>query len=116
MEEATASSRDLRQLVLKALENDEKLARRFDDIQSQTASVPRTGHSSLITADDNETIRQRLTHTRGEDPGSVIEASDFRFAFDQDLQATRVYRRLTYMVSEISLPSSPGRSRGSSFL
>ncbi|KAL8691508.1 MAG: hypothetical protein Q9218_003274 [Villophora microphyllina] len=117
IEEATQSSRDLRNLVLKALDNDEKLAQPFDDHPPHTAITPGNGASSVVTADNSDTIDTHLAHTtRGDDSQPIKEAPDLGFAFDQDLQATRVYRWLKYWASRLSLPSSTGRSRGWSFL
>ncbi|KAL8626117.1 hypothetical protein Q9189_008202 [Teloschistes chrysophthalmus] len=114
-EEAAESSRELRSLVLKALDNNSDLATRFNDDQMPSASLLRGSSPSAISDDDHDTIRADPVPKHENVSNPTVEAS-IGFAFDEDLQTTRVYSRLTYRRSGLSLPSSAGRSRGWSFL
>lgn len=113
--EATESSKELRELVLKALENDEKLARRFDNMQMQPASHFR-GTSSIAFNDDNETIQPPEERIRSDNLQLTSQATTTSFTFDKDLKASRVYSRIAYRGSQLSLPSSAGQTRGWSCL
>ncbi|KAL9584724.1 MAG: hypothetical protein Q9212_001937 [Teloschistes hypoglaucus] len=114
-DEAAESSRELRNLVLRALDNNNDLATRFDDDPLPSASLLGGSGPSAISEDDHDTIRADPGPIREESSNPTFEAP-MGFAFDEDLQTTRVYSRLTYQRSGLSLPSSTGRSRGWSFL
>ena len=115
-EEAAEKSEELRELVLKSLGNDEKLARRFETIHTVTATQSGGATSSKNSGCDNETIRAERIVDREDRSPLWTQESAFGFAFDKDLRASRVYGRLTYEASDLSLTSSRGRSRGWSVL
>ncbi|KAL8685797.1 MAG: hypothetical protein Q9218_007538 [Villophora microphyllina] len=107
---------DLRSLVLRVLDQNSDLAQKFDNEHLPRAPLLRST-PSMLPQDDDETIRAEPVPDHSDDLRRIIaegpvDGSDFERA----LQGTRVYRRLAYRRSDLSLPSSAGRSRGWSFL
>lgn len=118
LEQAENSSKELRVLVLKSLDNDEKMARRLDTMQRQESapwlSHSRGGASSFYDKGQERMSRTSLVIEKSE--RTLFETPVFGFAFDEDLRATRVYQRLALVNSWYSLPSSKGQSRAWSYL
>lgn len=79
-------------------------------------SLLRLSTSSIRSGADDDTINAVESCNQPQASQSPIEQTMFGFAFDKDLKATRVYSRVAYQRSGISLSSSAGKSRGWSFL
>ena len=120
IQEAEESSRELRELVVKTLDLDNRLARRFERLQMQRAISPDPllvdNASSILSKDECDTIHPCASENGNDPSGAAGDERYFGFAFEEDLQATRVYGRITHKPSYLSLPSSAGVSRGLSYL
>ncbi|KAL8788367.1 MAG: hypothetical protein Q9195_007325 [Heterodermia aff. obscurata] len=122
--EAEKSSAELRELVLRSLENDQVMAQRLDEIQAQTASYAEaqsTNGTSAVQSDqagDNDDVTIRPINESDTDAHSQASrrGSFSGFTFEKDLRITRVYSRIWKRLSSTSLPSSTGRTRGWSVL
>ena len=113
-EQAENSSRDSRALVVKSLDNNEKLARRLTTMQRQE-STSRPSRADIFSFDWD--YQERMSRTGLDiDKGdrTLFETPDFGCTFDKDSGATRVYR-LARANSLSCFPSSKGQSRGWSY-
>ena len=117
MEEAQKSSKELRQLVLKSLDNDEQLAKRLDELTKQGVPYTSSYHRSSA-ASRNLNVRDGLDWCPTIDLGKreSPKSSIFGFGFEKDLKTARVYRRIANRCSVLSFPSSTGQSQGWSCL
>ncbi|KAI0430749.1 hypothetical protein F5Y09DRAFT_306787 [Xylaria sp. FL1042] len=103
MEEAQSCTQRLCVLVEQMLESNRDLAERIRGLERE-GSVISKARSDIIPADDSSTIR----HTRTTS-GSMLESGDAivkRFAFEEDLESSRVYNKAIYRHSQVSLTST----------
>ncbi|KAI3333740.1 hypothetical protein F4824DRAFT_232537 [Ustulina deusta] len=103
MEEAQSCTQKLCILVERMLESNRDLAERIRGLERE-GSIISKARSDIIPADGASTIRQPSA-TRG----SLLEPGDIfakRFAFEDDLESSRVYNRAIYRYSHISVTST----------
>lgn len=107
-------------LVHEVLESNQEMSQRLASIrvQSDTASSRSTAitRGKGYTDDDASTIRSWGPGYGGVLNSELRQTTAFGFAFEQDLQSSRVYRRTLKRDAESSVSSSFGRSVGWSFL
>ena len=123
---------ELQKLVHTILENNNEMSRRLRAIETQTRSEranPESKSSALGTIDDKLTpvSKSKIARTQCITPTTsfFIEREDseislpsitkFNDAFDQDLKASRVYKRVAFRQSKFSPSSSATRSLDWSF-
>lgn len=118
IEEAIESSNALQSLVMKTLESNEEIVRRLDSVHAGPAAPSMEAETCTIITrhSDDETVRNEALGNSHAGTVTDTKATVSSFAFDRDLQSTRVYGRIAQRESSLSLPSSTGRSRGWSFL
>ncbi|MCJ1438151.1 hypothetical protein MMC27_007538 [Xylographa pallens] len=121
MEEARQSSKELHGLIQQTLASNTNISNRlrnleiWHDAKSTLGSMTR--NSIAETADDNETVRpHNLEEGISQPVTPIMQAMTIGFAFEHDLQASRVYARAALRNSSLSLPSSAVRSVGWSVL
>ena len=116
--EAAGSHIELRRLIKSMLEANYYLCRRMNAIE-EGAIVRACGCSSVRTAtqdqDDADTIRPSGEDHPVQEPDSP-ESDQFRFAFENILEASRVYRKAHPNECDMSFRSSIARSRAWSSL
>ena len=114
MEEALECSTTLRSLVMKTLESNEEIARRLDSMQAQMVPPSIDAETRTISQgeQENEAIQREALGVSHMDTATDVRATSAGFAFDRDLQSTRVYGRVAHRNTSLSLPSSTGQSRG----
>ncbi|KAI0973377.1 hypothetical protein F4678DRAFT_426548 [Xylaria arbuscula] len=103
MEEAQNCTQKLCVLVERMLESNQDLAERIRGLERE-GSIISKARSEIIPGDDASTIRQASTTS-----GSLFEPGDAlvkRFAFEDDLEMSRVYNKAIYRHSQLSLTST----------
>lgn len=112
MGEARVSSQELHNMVQRVLESNEDISRRLNALE-----MPTNGSHSFIgngvrsteeTIDDRETVRPKADNAV--DFQGSFQTDDFAFAFDQDLQTSKVYIRAAKEQSNFSRRSGAVQS------
>lgn len=113
--EAARSQESLEILVQQLLHSNQELCKRLGNLEDSfdarsTITTTRIDSRSLVSQEDNETI----TTTRPQNSSkrrSIREAIKIRFAFDEDLEASRVYSRAALNdCCDVSFVSSAART------
>lgn len=116
LDEARGFSEKLRDLVSEALENDETMAQRIDEMETQMIRPSIRGSIGTMTIRGDAESQSTPVVANNSSTTKASQTQSIAFAFENDLQSSRVYGRVTHKHSYISLTSSAGKSRGWSFL
>ncbi|KAI1307103.1 hypothetical protein F5Y03DRAFT_383875 [Xylaria venustula] len=103
MDEAKSCTQKLCVLVERMLESNQDLAERIRGLERE-GSIISKARSEIIPGDDASTIRQASATSR-----SMLKTEDNlikRFAFEDDLETSRVYNKAIYRHSQLSLTST----------
>ena len=119
VEQAQSSSKKLSTQVQQVLESNQDIQARIASTRAQSI-IPGSGEgSSNVVAtmnDENSTVRRPTARVEDNNVGVKVQNPYFGFTFDNDLYASRVYRRSMRKPSRDSSTSSAIFSVGWSFL
>ncbi|PVI06946.1 hypothetical protein DM02DRAFT_649288 [Periconia macrospinosa] len=110
--EAGRSQESLEYMVEQLLESNQELCKRLKNLEdafdARSTISKKFDDSSLISREDNETITTARPSNNART--SIIEAVRLRFAFDDDLESSRVYRMVRNDYCDRSFVSSAVRT------
>ena len=116
MDEAHGSVKDLSNLVEQVLAENQEMSRRLKTLELQSHNSLSLGASTRHLMDDATSIL--TTRSQIDDRAksqNITQTTTYGFAFDQDLNESRVYSRALHRHSNLSLPSTTINSMGWSF-
>ncbi|KAI1108996.1 hypothetical protein F5Y14DRAFT_54881 [Nemania sp. NC0429] len=105
MEEAQSSTQKLCALVEQMLESNRDLAERIRGLEREGSIISKARYS-IVPADDTSTIRLRQAIPARQDMLEPGDALVRRFAFEDELDSSRVYNKAIYRYSQLSLTST----------
>ncbi|ORY08220.1 hypothetical protein BCR34DRAFT_570096 [Clohesyomyces aquaticus] len=110
--EAARSQETLELLVEQLLESNKTLCKRLNNLEdtfdARSTIRVRSDGQSIFTQEDNATIT--TARSANGNQTSILEAIKVRFAFDEDLQSSRVYSRIRDSCCDRSFVSSAIRT------